>query len=114
MHRLIRLLATGAVVMPVVGTAQTANTPGGSASTGSALDQTQGAPARALPRRTQTATDLTNPTGTLPAKERAVGSNATLTGTPGTPAKKRRWVRTNRVSPTADAPPPAPDVAPTR
>jgi len=63
------LLAATLVAVPLIVAAQTANTPGGQASTGTGLDQTKNAPQQTTPTTTKTTPDVTNPSGALPSKE---------------------------------------------
>ena len=62
------LLALGIAALPFVVQAQTANTPGGSASTGTPIEQTKTAPGKLAPGTTATSPSATNPEGSLPSK----------------------------------------------
>ena len=64
MNTLHKLLAIGLIATPLAVLAQTANTPGGQASTGSAIDKS----APNVPATTATSPDMTNPSGSLPPK----------------------------------------------
>jgi hypothetical protein len=61
-------IAAAFVSVPLAVSAQTANTPGGQAATGSGLDQTTKNPQETTPGRTRTSPDMTNPKGKLPVK----------------------------------------------
>ena len=66
---LAALLAAAVVCAPLTLAAQTANTPGGQAATGSGLDQTTKNPQENASGRARTTTDMTNPKGTMPQKD---------------------------------------------
>jgi len=59
------VIALGFATVSVSALAQTANTPGGQAATGSALDQTTTTPQRNVPKTTATSPDQTNPSGAV-------------------------------------------------
>jgi hypothetical protein len=65
MNTVRTLVAIGIVTASFGAFAQTANTPGGQASTGSALDQTNKSSEKTLPKTTATSPDETNPSGAL-------------------------------------------------
>jgi hypothetical protein len=88
-----RLFAAAVIAMlPLSLSAQTANTPGGQAATGSGLDQTTKNPQETTPGRTRTNPDMTNPKGTLSPKR--PNSAVDQTGDPNLsrPAAKPRDV----------------------
>ena len=62
-------LAAAILCLPPTVAAQTANTPGGQAATGSGLDQTTKNPQETTSGRTRTTTDMTNPKGTMSPKD---------------------------------------------
>jgi hypothetical protein len=108
MHIPIRhIVATIAVAsLPWIVQAQTANAPGGQASTGTPLDQTT-SPQTAAPKTTKTAPSTTNPTGSTSATD--------ASSTAKTP-KTRRSMKAND-NPPGDVPTypaPAPNGAPTK
>ncbi len=70
MNRIRLSLGLLAAAVPFVVAAQTANTPGGNASTATPLDQTKSAPGSTAAGATQTTPDATNPSGSLPAKKK--------------------------------------------
>jgi hypothetical protein len=76
MKRMYTLFAAASAAVPLIVAAQTANTPGGEAATGSGLDQTKNAPQKTTPKTTQTAPDATNPSGTLPSKDTKASRHA--------------------------------------
>jgi hypothetical protein len=105
------LLIAALVATPVAVSAQTANTPGGQAATGSGLEQSNTNNAqRATPGRTATSPDMTNPSGSLPARDST--TNATTT----TPKTTTRHRATNKTAPgdVPTYPAPAPDGTPTK
>ena len=59
------LLAALIASVPLLVHAQTANTPGGSASTGTPLDQTKTDPGKIAPPTTSSTPTTTNPSGTM-------------------------------------------------
>lgn len=63
MNRIRMSLGLLVAAVPLVVAAQTANTPGGSASTGTPIDQTKSAPGSTAAGSTQTTPDATNPSG---------------------------------------------------
>jgi hypothetical protein len=97
MKRFPMLLAATIAAFPLLVAAQTANQPGGQASTGTPLDQTN-KPENTTPKTTSTSPDANNPAGSLPAK-------------PKHHATKKATTQTGDV-PTYPAP--APDGTPTK
>lgn len=65
MQSLRTLLAVGIAAASFTAVAQTANTPGGQAATGTPLDQTNSTPAKTTPKSTSTTPDATNPSGSV-------------------------------------------------
>lgn len=59
------LIASAVLTLPLAVAAQTANTPGGQAATGTPLDQTKSSPQKSTPATTSTTPDATNPSGSL-------------------------------------------------
>ncbi len=65
MHTIRTAVAAAFLVLPLLASSQTANTPGGSASTGTPLDQTRSSPSSNAPATTSTSPSTTNPTGAV-------------------------------------------------
>ena len=64
MTKTTTLLAAALIAsLPLIGVAQTANTPGGQSSTGTPLDQTKTDPGKIAPTTTTTSPTTTNPAG---------------------------------------------------
>ena len=114
------VLAAAVAALPLAVSAQTANTPGGSAATGTPLDQTKGAPQKSTPATTQTTPDTTNPSGSLPSKgASSVGANGTTTTdtTDSTKASRRaarKAANTTKPGDVPTYPAPAVDGTPTK
>ena len=65
MTRIPSLIALTLAALPLLAQAQTANTPGGQAATGTPIDQTRTTPGKNAPSTTATSPSANNPTGTL-------------------------------------------------
>ena len=117
------LIAAAVAALPLAASAQTANTPGGQAATGTSLDQTKSSPPRATPKTTQPTPDATNPSGSLPARGTTpaadVNSSTTVTTdtTASTKASRRaarKAANTTKPGEVPTYPAPAPDGTPTK
>jgi hypothetical protein len=93
------------VAAPIAVSAQTANTPGGQAATGSGLDQTTTNSQRATPGKTSTNPDMTNPSGSLPGKDTTADQKTT---------QRHRATNKKETGDVPTYPAPAPDGTPTK
>jgi|GEM_PF-4241572 len=110
MNHAQRIVAIGLVALPLAAFAQTANTPGGSAATGTPLEQDKISPARTTPKTTATTPTTANPTGTLNHMNEPGDPNAS-----GKATTTRRQSRPEAPTPTtAPGTPAVPDPAPTK
>lgn len=82
MTKTTTLLAAALIVSaPLAAVAQTANTPGGSASTGTPLDQTRTDPGKIAPATTSTSPTTTNPAGNTGKRTDAKSRDSLSKGT---------------------------------
>lgn len=116
MKRISQFAALALVALPLYAGAQTANTPGGSASTGSSLDQTNGAAQKAAPATTSTATSMTNPKGSLPKADESTepGSATTEASRNMKSTSRKNLGKTSKPGDVPSYPAPAKDGTPTQ
>lgn len=98
MNRIHALLMASVCAAPLLVHAQTSNAPGGSASTGSPLEQSKSSPVNSTPSNTSTAPTTTNPSGSL-TKGAVKGSDHSTNAKGGEAMSKTKPTKGNDVAP---------------